>query len=96
MPAGTRGLQAAGHNPARLSKLIQESQKAWSRSRELRARTLEAAARSAATEDRIAATLAQLAASHPPHLPSLRALSEAAANEADRLRQWAHEQAATG
>jgi len=82
MPAGTKWPDAAGSTSARLSKLRQESQRTRSRSRELKARTLEAAARSAATEDRVAGTLVKLAADHPRHLPNLRALREAAANEA--------------
>jgi len=96
MPARTRRPEAAGNNSARLFKLLQESQRARSRSLELKVQTLEAAARSAATEDRVAVTMVKLAADHPRHLPNLRALSEAAASEAARLRQWADEHAAAG
>jgi len=96
MSARTGPPKAAGHGAARLSKLVQESQRVRSRSQQLKAQTLEAATRCAATEDQIAATLDQLAASNPRRLPDLRALSEAAANEATRLRQWAHEHAAAG
>jgi len=66
------------------------------RSRQLRTRSLKAAVLSADSGDQVAAIFGQLAASYLHRSAERQEHSQAAASHATRLRQWVHENTATG
>lgn len=73
----------------------QRADDARARGQEVQARTVEVVRAAAATEDSIAATMDQLAGQRPQHADRLRALGQAARDQAAYQRQWISQHGAT-
>jgi hypothetical protein len=68
--------------------LARDAQRIHAFSQHLKARVTEVAEALARTEESVAATMDRLATSHPDRAEQLKAMSEAARNQAVQARQW--------